>query len=196
MSLRFATRLLFVCLLAALTSCKASPTPVSNAEVVTIDVAGMDKSVAPGDDFNLYVNGGWLKSTAIPADKPSYGISAILVDETRKRTIDLIQTAPGQIGDYYSSFMDEATIEAKGLTPLKPVSSAAVPPQILTTSSSQSSERWRARSATASPYPFAGFIIGNSTGAAMSAPGGRNKEWIPWLLRRASGPRRIRQPPS
>src|SRR5499427_8344701 len=120
MSLRFATRLLFVCLLAALTSCKASPPAASNAEVVTIDVAGMDKSVAPGDDFNQYVNGGWLKSTAIPADKPSYGISAILADETRKRTIDLIQTAPGQIGDYYSSFMDEATIEAKGLMPLKP----------------------------------------------------------------------------
>ena len=120
MSLRFATRLLLVCLLTALTSCKASPPPVSNADVVTIDVAGMDKSVAPGDDFNQYVNGGWLKSTAIPADKPSYGISAILVDETRKRTIDLIQTAPGQIGDYYSSFMDEAAIEAKGLMPLKP----------------------------------------------------------------------------
>jgi putative endopeptidase len=119
MSLRFATRLLFVCLLAALTSCNASPPPANNAEVVTIDVAGMDKSVAPGDDFNQYVNGSWLKSTAIPADKPSYGVSAILTDETRKRTIDLIQTAPGQIGDYYSSFMDEAAIEAKGITPLK-----------------------------------------------------------------------------
>jgi predicted metalloendopeptidase len=88
----------------------------------------MDRSVAPGDDFYEYVNGAWLKATAIPPDKPSYGVGAILVDETRKRTAALIQQAAGssrsdiarKIGDFYASFMDEAGIEAKGITPLKP----------------------------------------------------------------------------
>jgi putative endopeptidase len=89
----------------------------------------MDKSVKPGDGFNNYVNGGWLKATEIPADKASYGIDAKLADETRKRTVDLIQGAANhagdssgdaqKVGDFYSSFMDEATIEAKGLEPLK-----------------------------------------------------------------------------
>jgi len=95
-----------------------------------VDLAGMDTSVAPGDDFNAYANGGWIKATPIPADKPSYGIGEILVDETRKHTLALIQeaaqagsTASGdtrKIADFYSSFMDEAAIEAQGIAPLKP----------------------------------------------------------------------------
>ena len=44
----------------------------------------MDKSVAPGDDFNAYTNGGWIKATPIPADKSSYGAGAMLVDQTRE----------------------------------------------------------------------------------------------------------------
>src|ERR1700683_1251745 len=81
-----------------------------------IDLAGMDKSVPPGDDFNAYTNGGWIKSTPIPADKSSYGIDAILTDETRKRTLALIQDgANRQIGDFYASFMDETAIESKGI---------------------------------------------------------------------------------
>ena len=90
----------------------------------------MDTSVAPGDDFNAYANGGWIKATPIPADKPSYGIFEILADETRKRTLTLIQEAAQagsaasgdtrKIADFYASFMDEAAIESKGIAPLKP----------------------------------------------------------------------------
>jgi predicted metalloendopeptidase len=89
----------------------------------------MDKSNLPGDDFNAYTNGGWIKSTRIPADKSSYGIDAILTDETRKRTLSLIQDAAKagapasgdalKAGDFYASFMDEGAIEAKGIAPLK-----------------------------------------------------------------------------
>jgi predicted metalloendopeptidase len=103
--------------------------PLSEADTKAVDVAGMDQSVAPGDDFYTYVNGGWLKATSIPPDKASYGVFTILSDETRKRTVALIQEAAGRssqseearkIGDFYSSFMDEAGIEAKGIAPLKP----------------------------------------------------------------------------
>ena len=62
---------------------------------IGIDLAGMDKSVLPGDDFNAYVNGGWIKATPIPADKSSYGAGAILVDETRKRLRALFQESSG-----------------------------------------------------------------------------------------------------
>jgi predicted metalloendopeptidase len=95
-----------------------------------IDTAGMDKSVAPGDDFNIYANGGWVKATPIPADKSRYGSGTILSDETRKQTRSLIEEAakagPGtnetvrKVGDFYSTFTDEAAIESKGATPLKP----------------------------------------------------------------------------
>jgi predicted metalloendopeptidase len=112
----------------ALTLCAcgtARPSAVAN-----VDLAGMDKSVAPGDDFNAYANGGWIKATPIPNDKARYGIFDMLADETRKRTVDLIQgSANGgqaasddarKIGDFYETFMDEATIESRGIAPLKP----------------------------------------------------------------------------
>jgi putative endopeptidase len=95
-----------------------------------LDVAGMDRSVKPGDNFFEYANGTWLKQTEIPADRSTYGGSAILIELTDRRVADLIQetakaNAPAgsdlrKIGDYYASFMDTAAIEAAGLKPLQP----------------------------------------------------------------------------
>ena len=96
-----------------------------------IDLAGMDKSVRPGDDFHEYVNGGWLKATPIPPDKARYGVFTMLADEVRKRTRTLIEEAAAstssadkdesrKIGDFYSTFMNEAEIESKGIGPLQP----------------------------------------------------------------------------
>jgi predicted metalloendopeptidase len=125
-SIRLLAAILLAAAVAGLPACKtASPSVASG-----VDLAGMDKSVAPGDDFNAFVNGGWAKVTPIPADKPGYGVFAILADETRKRTLKLIQESAQagsagsvnarKIGDFYSSFMDEAAIESKGIAPLKP----------------------------------------------------------------------------
>jgi predicted metalloendopeptidase len=119
-------RFVLATLVIAVAACKAPPKPLTSG----IDLAGMDKSVNPGDDFFAYTNGNWLKATAIPPDKSRYGLFTMLSDEVRKRTQTLIQGAVSagsgasdesrKIGDFYSSFMDEAAIEAKGITPLKP----------------------------------------------------------------------------
>ena len=124
-SLSSAAAILLVVFVAASSACRSQPPSAAG-----IDLVGMDKSVAPGDDFNAYANGGWIKATAIPADKSSYGSGAILADETRKRLQSLLEesakagSAPNEdsrkIGDYYSSFMDETAIESKGIAPLKP----------------------------------------------------------------------------
>ena len=117
--------LLLALVLAMAPACKKT----ESSSGTGVDLAGMDTSVAPGDDFNAYTNGGWIKATPIPADKSSYGSGAILVDETRKRTLSLIQDAAKdnnpagdarKIGDFFASFMDEAAIESKGITPLQP----------------------------------------------------------------------------
>ncbi|HWU14923.1 MAG TPA: M13 family metallopeptidase [Caulobacter sp.] len=92
-----------------------------------VDQTSFDKSVAPGADFWAYANGEWVKAHPIPADRSSYGKSAVMVEEAAKRTVDLIQSASlvadggikQKIGDYYASYMDEAAIEAKGIAPLK-----------------------------------------------------------------------------
>jgi predicted metalloendopeptidase len=113
-----------------LSACNRSTPGSGSSAIPGVDLAGMDGSVRPGDDFNEYTNGGWLKATEIPPDKASYGLGAILADETRKQTVDLIQGAANQtdkasadaqkVGDFYACFMDEPTIESKGLSPLKP----------------------------------------------------------------------------
>jgi putative endopeptidase len=89
---------------------------------------GMDSSIKPGDDFYRYANGSWLAKATIPAGQTSYGVGAMLTERTSQRVRNLIQEAAAahpvkgsiaqKVGDYYASFMDETSIEAKGLTPL------------------------------------------------------------------------------
>ena len=107
----------------------AKPPARPRAAVLGLDLAGMDRAVAPGDDFFAYANGTWSKETEIPPDRSSYGTGAIVSELTAKRTAELIQeaaakAAPGtdgrKVGDYYASYMDEAAIEAKGTAPLQP----------------------------------------------------------------------------
>jgi len=89
-----------------------------------IDTAGMDKSVAPGDDFYDYVNGKWDKETKIPADKASFAMFDTLQDLSRDRTHAILEEAArnpkSRIGLAYSAYLDTATIEKKGLAPIKP----------------------------------------------------------------------------
>ncbi|HEX7841397.1 MAG TPA: M13 family metallopeptidase [Kofleriaceae bacterium] len=94
-----------------------------------IDLAGLDRSVAPGDDFFAYANGGWIQRTEIPPDHSSWGTDGIVDELTAKRTSELIaeaaRAAPAgseahKVGDYYASYLDEAAIAARGTTPLKP----------------------------------------------------------------------------
>jgi putative endopeptidase len=94
-----------------------------------IDLRGMDRSVAPGDDFFRYANGTWLSTTEIPGDRPATGPDAVLAELTTTRTADLIKEAAAsapagsdarKVGDYYAAYMDEAGIEARGLKPLQP----------------------------------------------------------------------------
>jgi len=95
-----------------------------------LDLAGMDKSVTPGDNFFAYANGTWIKKTEIPPDRSTYGVFSILDEKANKRTSDLIQNADKEkaaagsetrmIGDYYAAFMNEKAIEARGLKSIQP----------------------------------------------------------------------------
>ncbi|MFL5344672.1 MAG: M13 family metallopeptidase [Hyalangium sp.] len=119
---------------AASTQQATSPASASSAKPTYgsfgVDTAGMDPSVAPGDDFNRYVNGTWLQKTEIPADRSSFGTFTVLAEEASRRTRELIEEATRagapaggevrKLGDLFASFMDEAAIETRGLAPLQP----------------------------------------------------------------------------
>ena len=95
-----------------------------------IVIANMDPSVKPGDNFFLYANGGWIKRTVIPPDRSRIGVFDALGDLSNQRTLTLIEEAgkanpaagsnARKIADLYHSYMDEAGIESRGLTPIEP----------------------------------------------------------------------------
>jgi len=101
-----------------------APAPKPQYGTFGFDAAGMDPSIAPGDDFYGYANGTWAKNTPIPADKSNYGAFNVLDDLSRERTRGIIEDQAkdpaSRIGGAYASFMDEAGIEAKGLAPFDP----------------------------------------------------------------------------
>ena len=89
----------------------------------------IDQSVKPGDDFYRRAVGQWESATEIPPDRASYGIDTIIADRVESDVREIAEaaalstTAEGsierKIGDFYTSYMDTAAIEAKGTAPLK-----------------------------------------------------------------------------
>lgn len=92
-----------------------------------IDPDGFDKTVRPQDDLYRHVNGRWLLSTQIPADKSNYGSFTALDDAARENIRQIIEEAAEnpadengrKVGDFYRSFMNEDLIEEAGLGPLQ-----------------------------------------------------------------------------
>ncbi|MBU1310308.1 MAG: M13 family metallopeptidase [Gammaproteobacteria bacterium] len=94
-----------------------------------ITLANMDSSVAPQQDFFRYVNGNWLDSTEIPADKARWGSFDELRENAEKQVLAIVQQLASQqhakgsegqkIADLYQSFLDEELAEVLGLNPLR-----------------------------------------------------------------------------
>jgi predicted metalloendopeptidase len=93
-----------------------------------IVLSDMDQAVKPGDDFYMFVNGGWMKRVEIPADRSRYDDGNDIQDRAEAdlhAIAERAQTAePGtllrKVGDFYASYMDEAAIETAGLAPIQP----------------------------------------------------------------------------
>ncbi len=108
----------------------AKNTAVKKGQTLSAGIATeyIEPSVRPQDDFYDYLNGKWMKTVEIPADKSSWGSFAKLRDDTLPQLRGIIEKAAAgnpakgtdaqRIGDYYASFMDEAKLEQLGITPL------------------------------------------------------------------------------
>lgn len=156
--------------LAACMSPPASAPPVPNAPpaapVLRSGVYGqnLDTSVRPQDDFYRFVNGQWLTATTIPADRSNYGAFALLEDAAESDLKAILEEAAAtgaptgsdaqKVGDLYASFLDDATIEARGLTPL-----AAALRRIDELKTKQDVARYVGYSQRLSvPHPFAYYV--------------------------------------
>jgi len=122
--------LLLLALSAALAAAACTTAKGPEFGTFGIDLGARDTSVDPGDDFFTYANGAWLKSRDLKDDEKVYGqvIALGYRSERRVRAIieDLVHDHPEpgsvqqKIADYYSSYMDVATLDAKGIEPLRP----------------------------------------------------------------------------
>ena len=90
---------------------------------------GVDSSIRPGDDFYGYANGPWIAATPRPEGVVRLDTTSMLRAENARRVRTLIENAAGptrglrspiaqRVGDYYSSWLDTASIEARGMAPL------------------------------------------------------------------------------
>jgi len=96
-----------------------------------VNVEALDHETRPQDDFYQFANGGWLDSTEIPEIYSGYTVYHQVNEETEKALRQIIETAAGnrgengsesqQVGDIYNSWMDEATVNAAGIEPVRPV---------------------------------------------------------------------------
>jgi putative endopeptidase len=95
------------------------------------DLAGRDTSVAPGNNFYDYANGGYVRNLQIPPDRARFGNFDALQALSEDRTHALLDKAAGdsspepgseeaKFGAFYRAFMDERRVEALGAKPLAP----------------------------------------------------------------------------
>jgi endothelin-converting enzyme/putative endopeptidase len=137
--------------LVALTACSSEPapapkgpaaptaTPASSAPDVaaapmrpSVELGDMNTKVDPCTDFYEYANGTWRAQNPIPASMDRWSrrwkagevnkerLSGIL-EEISKRTDWPAKSVEQQVGDFYASCMDEKSVDAAGVTPIKPL---------------------------------------------------------------------------
>jgi predicted metalloendopeptidase len=95
----------------------------------SIDQRNFDPAVKPQDDFDQFANGGWKKANPIPAAYSRWGSFNEVEDHNRKGLRAILDRAAAaknasgierQVGDFFASAMDEAAIEAAGISPVQP----------------------------------------------------------------------------
>ena len=104
--------------------------PAALLTAQSFDLSALDTSADACVDFYQYACGTWMAKNPIPADRASWGRFEELQERNRAVLQNILESVsadkPGRsaveqkIGDYYASCMDEKTIDAKGIAPLKP----------------------------------------------------------------------------
>ncbi|MGW6131311.1 M13 family metallopeptidase [Cellulomonas sp. NPDC055163] len=96
-----------------------------------IDLTALDTDVRPQDDLYAHVNGRWVASHEIPADRATDGAFRALHDRAEEQVRVIIEEAAAraaagegagveaQVGALYASFMDEDGVELAGVEPLR-----------------------------------------------------------------------------
>ena len=100
---------------ALLSACGETSAPVSEAPKPAVgsfgvDLAQMDRTIRPGDDFYGYVNGTWLKTFQIPADRARYTTGTSVSEKMETDVHSILEelaaskAAPGTVAQKVGDF--------------------------------------------------------------------------------------------
>ena len=133
-----------------------------------IEIANMDTTYVPGDDFYMYATGGWQEANPIPDEHSRYGTFDKLRENNQEQVQGLIEelgaedhqqgTNAQKVGDLYSMGIDEAKLNAEGYEPIKPILA-----EIEAATSKEDIVRLMAEINKFAASPFFGFGVGPDT---------------------------------
>ncbi|HEX5755450.1 MAG TPA: M13-type metalloendopeptidase [Arenimonas sp.] len=101
-----------------------------SAQPISLSAADIDANVNACQDLNGYVNAKWLAANPVPADRTTWGAFPALGERSLHVQHEIAKAAAAgswpegsmekKVGDFFAAGMDEAAIEAAGITPLQP----------------------------------------------------------------------------
>ena len=117
----------------AATPAAAAPAAPPAAELpptAAFAVSDIDPSKNICDDLADAVNSKWLAANPIPADRTTWGSFEMLTERSLAASKQLAEAAAAKtdatgveklVGDMYATGMDEAAVNAAGITPIQPM---------------------------------------------------------------------------
>jgi putative endopeptidase len=118
-------------ILSALVSCSKRDDLKEAPRRQFVDVAGIDASIKPGDDFFMHVNGKWYDTARIADDQVGVGSYSFMNIPQRALLENILEEVSAgshpagsneqKVGDFYASGMDTEVINARGYQPIQPV---------------------------------------------------------------------------
>ena len=95
-----------------------------------INLANLDLTADPTEDFYQYANGGWVKKNTIPESESRWGAISEIRDANKAALRELLTEVSRldhpegsdaqKVGDFYRTGMDAEQIEQNGIQPLQP----------------------------------------------------------------------------
>lgn len=130
-----------------------------------LEITSFDRTVRPADDLYAYANNFWIASTPIAPDRSKEDATTGIFDRVEQDVHAIIEQLAGtkpkrgspaqQVADFYASVIDEATIEARGITPMRPQLDAIE----AATTAAALAERAGVLTSTTTAGPFFGKVV-------------------------------------